>query len=487
MNQRTVLAYGHFDAIHPGHVRYLKYAKDQGDRLVVALIGDNNSSGKNKFVYSQRERGESLLLLGIADETFSLEGIDLTEAIGVIKPRTVVLGDEFKSTNAIESWQKEIEESGGSLVFHAGYTGIGTSELFSQSERSLTIDRLSKFRNACNKQGLTYYGMAESMERWKNARIIVVGDAIVDQYSACEALGLSAEAPVVVVKETAKRNFLGAAGVVAAHIQALGARCDLLAVVGDDDEGKFFQSELERLGIGDGTVKDKTRPTTFKKRYMVDNQKLLRVSRLEQHDVDKYVEEQLIKRLEVLAQTADAIIVSDFVYGVVTPRLLEKISSVAKEYGLALIGDLQCSSQVGSLLKFRDFSLLCANEKEIRIALNNKDAGIEALSQDLIRRSNCLELVSKLGPEGFIVYARNKNNLIEKQGFPALSVNPLDVAGAGDSVLAVMAVGLAVGQNRMESGALACCMASLSVETLGNTPITYQQLRDYVESIMVAN
>ena len=86
------------------------------------------------------------------------------------------------------------------------------------------------------------------------------------------------------------------------------------------------------------------------------------------------------------------------------------------------------------------------------------------------------QLVMKLGPEGFIAYDRDKDGQIFNQPFPALSVNPLDVAGAGDSLLAAFAVGLASGHKLMPTAALACCMASIAVETMGNTPINSSSL-----------
>ena len=113
---------------------------------------------------------------------------------------------------------------------------------------------------------------------------------IVDQYAACEAIGMSAEAPVVVVRELANRNFIGAAAVVAAHIRALGAEVHLVSVVGNDSTANFVHQELETQGIGNALIQDPSRPTTFKKRYVVENQKLFRVSRLEQHDIDGVIE-----------------------------------------------------------------------------------------------------------------------------------------------------------------------------------------------------
>ena len=87
------------------------------------------------------------------------------------------------------------------------------------------------------------------MDAFSKARLIVLGDTIVDQYAACEAIGMSAEAPVVVVRELEKRNFVGGAGVVAAHVCALGAKCDLVSVVGNDDTA-LVNKELKDKKLG---------------------------------------------------------------------------------------------------------------------------------------------------------------------------------------------------------------------------------------------
>ena len=150
-----------------------------------------------------------------------------------------------------------------------------------------------------------------------------------------------------------------------------------------------------------------------------------------------------------------------------------------------LFGDLQCSSQVGSVTRFENFSLLCPNEREARLALQDKDSGLEQLSRRLLNTTGSERLVMKLGPEGFIAYDCTENGKLSIQPFPALSVNPLDVAGAGDSLLAVFSTGLASGQAMMPTAALACCMAALAVETMGNTPISAAALRSSLKELLM--
>jgi len=482
--QGCVLTYGHFSTIHTGHIRYLRHARSLGKQMVVALVGDADEPRANPFPFNQQERAEALGLLGLADAILLLPDDDLSPAIKKLRPAIVVLGTEREGSDQLKHPIALLKSQGGSVQFHAGDIQYASTELLTNSEHDLRARRRVEFRKACERQGLSFEKLVKAMDEWSQTRLIVLGDSIVDQYVACEAIGMSAEAPVVVVRELVKRNFIGAAAVVAAHIRALGADCDLISVVGNDSTAELLQREIKLQGIGNGLTRDPSRPTTFKKRYVVENQKLFRVSRLEQHNLDAAVEAQVIETLEKLAPHANGIVVSDFVYGVVTPRVLEAVSELSSRHNLMLFGDLQCSSQVGSVAKFKRFSLLCPNERELRLALQDKDSGLERLSQQLLEKTECQRLLIKLAAEGFIAYDRDGNGSVRSQPFPALSVNPLDVAGAGDSVLAVMATGIASRQAMMPTAALACCMAGLAVETMGNTPIAAKKLRQNLEKTL---
>ena len=476
-----VLTYGHFSTIHPGHIRYLRHARGLGQQLLVALIGD---AGNTNYPFTQKERADALSLLGIADAVLLLQADELDQAIAALQPAVLVLGNEFKDKSDIQLTLAQQRQHGGSVQFHAGDVHYATADLLSGSERDLREQRRSLFQTACRRQGINQNLLLKAINAWGETRLIVLGDTIVDQYAACEAIGMSAEAPVVVVRELERKNFIGGAAVVAAHISALGAHCDFISVVGDDSTAKLVRQELATQGIGDGLINDPSRPTTFKKRYVVENQKLFRVSRLEEHNLDASVEDRVIAELERLAPSAQGIVVSDFVYGVVTPRILKVVQHLAKQHNLFLFGDLQCSSQVGSIARFEGFSLLCPNEREARLALQDKDSGLEQLSQRLLQVTRSERLVMKLGSEGFIAYDREHSGQLSSQPFPALSVNPLDVAGAGDSLLAVFATGLASRQAMMPTAALACCMAGLAVETMGNTPINATALRGSVQKLL---
>ena len=413
-----------------------------------------------------------------------LQANELQEAIAALRPSVLVLGTEYRDNPTVLASLKVLRELGGAVQFHAGGSQYAGVDLLNSSERDLRQQRRVLFQATCHRQGLDQKQLIETIEALATSRLAVLGDTIVDQYTACEAIGMSAEAPVVVVRELDRRHFIGGAAVVAAHIRALGARCDLVSVVGVDPTAELVRDELKAQGIGNALTPDSSRPTTFKKRYVVDNQKLFRVSRVEDHNLAAEIEDQVIQQLERLAPLVDGVVVSDFVYGVVTPRILQRLQQLAQDHKLLLFGDLQCSSQVGSVTRFQGFSLICPNEREARLALQDKDSGLEQLSQQLLQSTGSERLVMKLGAEGFIAYDRNSVGQTVSQPFPALSVNPLDVTGAGDSMLAVMATGLASGQAMMATAALACCMASIAVETMGNTPISRAALKSSVEEVL---
>jgi len=481
-----VLTYGHFDSIHPGHIRFLEYAKTKGKNITVALIGDSIQNGKKRFTFSQIERAKSLSHLSLVDQIILLEDDEINKLVSISKPNLFVLGNNLENTqepNVIEAIDI-VKNSERRVIIHSGDINYASTDLLNQYEDQLEKDRKRLFLNACERCDLDKKNILSSMDKWSQARLIVIGDIILDQYAACEAMGMSAEAPVLVVKELKCKNFIGGAGIVAAHINSLGAKCDFISVIGKDENAEILKKELNNEGINCYFIEDESRPTTFKKRYIVENQKLFRVSKLEDHSLSKEIEDSLLKKIDEIAQKATGIVISDFVYGVITDGVLNKIKELSKKYDLPLLGDLQCSTQVGSILKFKDFSLLSPNEKEARIAFQDKDISLEILSTNLIKRTNTKNLIMKLGAKGFISYNVNQKGEIFSQAFPALIPNPTDVTGAGDSLLAVMAIGLSIGENLMTTSAIGCCQTALAVRFMGNRPIKYEELKDEVLKIM---
>ena len=486
--KKSALTYGHFNSVHPGHIRYLKNAANQEDALIVAVLPDTKKGKKRSYKFTQLERAEGLAAITIIDGILLLKDEDdaLINAIKNLNPNLLVLGTEFEYSKDAEITKaiKMMRDNGKKVQFHSGEVQYASTDLLENSESDLLADNKIKFKIACDRQSIVKEDLLDLIDSLANSNLLVIGDTILDQYAGCEALGMSAEAPVLVVRELQKKNFIGGAAIVASHIKSLGAKCNFLSVVGMDDTAQIIKKELEQNGINCEFIEDNSRQTTFKKRYIVENQKLFRVSRLNDHYLDKSIENQLIEKLANLAPKVDGIVVSDFVYGVITPRIISKLIELSKKYDLNIFGDTQCSSQIGLITKFKNFTLLCPNEKEARIALQDNESGLEIIIKKLLSVTNTEKIVMKLGAQGFIAFDPNLKGIMS-QSFPALSSNPVDVSGAGDSLLALMATALSTRKNKfMLAAALGCCMSAIAVENLGNKPISSSQLKDFLSKLL---
>jgi len=478
-----VLCYGHFDLIHPGHLRYLQYAKTLANNLVVALMSDKELNGENQKSYLEDERAESVANLQIVDHVIVLNNeLTLDCLIDIVKPKVLVLGKEFEQNQSEQiNLAVNAVKNHGKIVFHAGETHYFNANLLFKNVVDIEVNSKNQLNKICKNYKITLRDIQKKLSNFSNSELVVIGDTIVDNYVACDAIGMSAEAPVLVVKELENREFIGGAAIVASHVAALGAKCHYISVVGEDDQSNMVSKSLIGQNIGVDLIVDESRPTTYKTRYMVENQKLFRVSRIKDHKISAEIEQKIIDKLTVLAPNIDGILVSDFVYGVVTQNVLNTISNLSKQFDIKLYGDLQCSSQIGKVSKFNGFDLITPTEKESRIALDDDESGIEWVATTLLKNTNSKNMLMKLGSDGFIAYSKN---LIDRQDFPALSVNPVDVTGAGDSLFAVMSVSLSSGANLIEASVIGTCMASLAVKDIGNTPITNDRLNQYIYEVL---
>ena len=483
-NDNVVLCYGHFNLIHPGHLRYLQHAKNLATKLIVVIVSDKELD-KESFGqhFSEKERAESMANLQIVDNVIILSNLTFDKLVEIVKPKALVFGKEFEYKQSRQIKLAIGAVSGrGKVVFHAGETHYSTANLLHGDVLDIESNSRNQLNVICRNHDITLESLKNKLNSFSDSRLIVIGDTIVDNYVACDALGMSAEAPVLVVKELENREFIGGAAIVASHVAALGAKCHYISVVGEDDQSNMVAQSLIEQDVDADLIIDASRPTTYKTRYMVENQKLFRVSRIKDHKIFEKIEQDIIDKLTKLAPNIDGILVSDFVYGVITQNILDAIINLSSQFDIKLYGDLQCSSQAGKVSKFSGFDLITPTEKESRVALGDNESGIEWIANTLLKDTNSKNMLMKLGSDGFIAYSNSK--FMERQNFPALSGNPVDVTGAGDSLFAAMSVSLSSGASLMEASVIGTCMASLSVKKVGNIHITNDRLYQYLSEIL---
>lgn len=485
--ETIVLCQGHFNIIHPGHIRFLDFARRQGSVLITAVQGKNflDKINKDSF-FSEESRAVNVAALGMVDKVYVFSSEDIQTVISAIKPHIYVKGEEFeKRQHEIQSEIQEVVKCGGKVLFSSGDVRYTASDFFEQKEFDQNHERITKLNTITHSLGIKKKKLLNLIDSFKTSAILVIGDTIVDHYVACDALGMSSEAPVLVVRELESKSFVGGAAIVARHTASLGAACRFVSVVGKDEPADIVKKVLDDERIESRLLVDPLRPTTFKTRYMVNTQKLFRVTRLREHHINDTQAEEIIETVKSSAHRINGIIFSDFVYGVISDKILKEIIEITKKNKIKLFGDLQCSSQIGNVTKFRGFDLITPTEKEARIALSDKENGLEKIGHRLIEESNISNALITLADKGFVAYEKTIENTIRNQYFPALNANPVDIVGAGDALLASTALAMASGGSLMESAVLGSGTAFLACNKIGNIPITNVELHEWItENIM---
>jgi len=464
---KKIFVYGDFNILHPGHLRLLKFAKESGDYLIVGVFSDRVS---NKGI-AQDIRLESIQATSYVDEAFILD-TTAVEYIKANKPDIVVKGKEHESRDNPEL--DIISSYGGKLLFSSGEIGFSSIDLLKKEfeKASYNIEHNYKFLKRHN---IKIDEIEKILDKFSNLNIMVIGDAIVDEYITCEPLGMSQEDPTIVVTPLVSDKFIGGAAIVASHAKMLGANVKFVSVVGDDDNFNYLNDELKKLNIEAQLYKDATRPTTLKQRFRANAKTLLRVNYLKQHSISLDLEDKIIQNIKKGIKNIDLIIFSDFSYGVLSKNIIDAIVQLGIKKDILMVADSQSSSQIGDISKFKNMTLVTPTEREIRLSLNDFESGLVVLSQKLVEKSQAKYIFTTLGAEGVLIYNSTQDGLLT-DNINALGNVVKDVSGAGDSLMTVSAMALAVGANIWQSAYLGSMASAIQVSRVGNIPIKKDEL-----------
>lgn len=468
----VVFVSGNFFALHPGHVRLLRFAAESGDTLVVGV----SSSRPSKDVPPPIERAEALRELGIVDQVVILEdGVE--PFMRELKPDIVIKGKEFETATNPE--ENILKEYGGRLVFASGESTYSGTDLLDHDNRASRSPQFNIPHDFLKRHALSSTQMASTIQSFSDASVIVVGDLIVDEYISCEPLGMSQEEPAIVVSPQATDQFIGGAGIVAAHAAALGAGVNFISVTGDDPVGTDAAQWLSDYGVDATLLKDDSRPTTLKQRYRAQDRTLLRVSHLRQHEVSKDIRERITNQFEALCQAKDLVVFSDFNYGCLPQGLVDQLTDIARTKGAMIVADSQSSSQVGDISRYRGTQLLTPTELEARLALRDQNSGLAKIAHELKALTQSQNVFVKLGAAGVFVVSSETNTEDSKTDrLPAFNRLPRDVSGAGDSMLTTGALALSTGASAWEAAFIGSLAAAIQTSRTGNVPISSLELID---------
>lgn len=456
---KNVAVFGVFERLHLGHIRFLHFSASLGDRLTVGLLDVGN-----EVTYEVRKR--KLLELEIVDEVVVLEEGPL-EFIKIFKPDVVVKGREFEHLNNPEL--DIIEGYRGQLIFSSGETRFYSEDL-RKNEMLDYVTPLQIPTQFLKNHQISSKKINEILQSFSSLKVMVVGDSIVDEYVECDPLGMSQEDPTLVVRPSSSENFLGGAGIVAAHAKSLGSEVHFFTVTGDDEHGVFVSEKAIEYGVNYHGIVDVDRPTTHKKRYRALGKTMLRVNTFLQQPISSQIQLKIMTAIENLLIDTDVLIFSDFNYGLLTKSLIEKITKLAKRYNVIICADSQSSSQYGDVSRFIGADLITPTEREARMAVNEQQIGLVSLAQKLNDKLGVKNILITLGHKGVLIHSQSGKGW-ENDTLPALNASAKDPAGGGDALLVLVSMSIAAKATIWEACYLASVGAAIQVGRLGNLPI----------------
>jgi len=306
-----------------------------------------------------------------------------------------------------------------------------------------------------------------------SARIAVIGDLMLDRYSFGTVSRISPEAPVPVLDIEDEQARLGGAANVGHNIHGLGATPVMFGVIGDDTSGLLLKGIFADLGFPlDGIITAHDRPTTVKTRVIAGSQQMLRIDHDKKHNITKETEDKLLALLEEQLPKLDGIILEDYNKGVITRSVIHRVIQLAKTRNVPVFVD----PKFQNFFEYKGCTVFKPNRKEVEDAL-----GVRLATNDetlfagkrLLKELEADNILLTLGEKGMLLFEKSE---AEPYVIPTRARKVADVSGAGDTVIATMAVSVACGMNMREAAVLANRAAGLVIEELGIVPIYREQL-----------
>jgi D-beta-D-heptose 7-phosphate kinase/D-beta-D-heptose 1-phosphate adenosyltransferase len=316
--------------------------------------------------------------------------------------------------------------------------------------------------------------MTKLLMRAPTVRVLVAGDCMLDAYVNGAATRISPEAPVPVVEVDVRRFALGGAANVAANARGMGAIVMLAGITGADDSGAQLRAELARLEIGtDALIEDEGRVTTTKTRVTAGGQQIVRFDEENRSSLSARVAGHLLRKCEQAIEEVDSVVISDYAKGVASEAFCRWVIERAAKRGIPVVIDPKSRS----LAHYKGAKIVTPNLKETSAAVGEPIYSTEDLSRA------AAALLEQIAPSALLVTRGADGMTLFEQGhrevhLPAVATEVADVTGAGDTVAATLAVGLATGLEVRDAAAMANIAAGVAVRHHGTWAVRREELID---------
>ena len=315
------------------------------------------------------------------------------------------------------------------------------------------------------------------LEQFSNKKILVVGDIMLDKYIWGEVSRISPEAPVQVVNVQKETYAPGGASNVASNASALNGKIYIVGIAGDDEAKNILLEELKKKEINtDGIFTDNEKPTTQKVRIVGRSQQLLRVDYEKKEHVHKNIEHSIIKFLELMIKDVDVVVISDYAKGVITPAICSRLIEISRNYNKAVVVDPKPKHRD----LYSNVTLITPNNAEASemTSIEDGDDAILEMGSKLMKYLNSNVLVTQ-GEKGMSLFEKNGS----VAHIPAKAKEVYSLIGAGDTVVATIALALASGASLEEASVLANIAAGIKVGKIGTASVSVDEIKMEIENL----
>lgn len=320
------------------------------------------------------------------------------------------------------------------------------------------------------------------INEFNKRNILILGDIMVDKFVQGTVSRISPEAPVPVVEVKKETSLPGGAGNVANNIAALKAKVFLVGVIGNDSAGENLKQELDKNSIiVDGIFTDIYRPTSVKTRIIAQHQQVVRVDWETKDEISGSIREKMFDYVHKILPQIDAIILSDYGKGVVKPKILKEVISLANKNRIPVTVD----PKIEHFLSYRKVTCITPNLQEavsgMRIHKAQNEKEIHVLGKNILNRLGCQSVLITRGEKGMTLFEKGKKPF----HIPTRAKEVYDVTGAGDTVISVLTLGLASKLSLRVSAEIANYAAGVVVGKLGTATVSPEELKQNIKESVI--
>lgn len=310
------------------------------------------------------------------------------------------------------------------------------------------------------------------LSHFSNRRLIVLGDLMLDEFIWGEVRRISPEAPVPVVEVKRESWHLGGAGNVVSNLLELGAKASPIGIIGDDEAGRLLNRRFAESGaMVDGLIVDSSRPTTRKTRIVAHSQQMVRADRESRSPVSAEIEDRVIAAFNSALTEAEAVIISDYDKGLLTPRVLGTAIAAAQAAGKIVCLD----PKIKNFLSYQKVDVITPNQPEAERASGIEivdDTSLIAAAHRIRELLACANVLITRGEHGMsLLDAEDRLTHI-----PTVAREVYDVTGAGDTVIATLTLAMAAGAHIVEAAIVANHAAGVVVGKVGTATVSPSEL-----------